>query len=187
MKINENRARARQILISGDWFLPPERIKLRAMLGLDSEIKEQLASTCRLPHQKEIRQGRDIRFRLQLVPLYRYACALCNVKMLLPSGVTLVEAAHIHQFSDSHNDDVANGIALCRNHHWSFDQGLWTMGTDHRVVVATGRFLENSPHQLSLSEHDARRLDFSWLATEHWPSQKNLEWHRKHKFIGTQD
>lgn len=104
------------------------------------------------------------------------------MKVLLPSGVTLVEAAHIHQFAHSRNDDITNGIALCRNHHWAFDQGLWTLGPAFDVIVARGAFLEEAPNQLLLCEHHSRLLDFSGLAMEHRPSQEHIEWHRKHIF-----
>ena len=80
--------------------------------------------------EEDVKQGRDIKFRLQIVPLYHYSCALCRIKILLPSGITLVEAAHIHQFAQSKNDDITNGMALCRNHHWAFDQGLWSINPD---------------------------------------------------------
>ncbi len=183
MQNKDNRDRARCILISGDWFFPPEKIKLKAMLGLEGTSDKKVLTVSEDVEPDESKQGRDIKFRLQLIPLYRYACVLCGMKVLLPSGITLVEAAHIHQFSDSRNDDVTNGLALCRNHHWAFDQGLWTLEADHTVLVATDRFLEDAPNQIAISAHNNRKIDFSWLGSEYWPSQKSLEWHRKNKFI----
>lgn len=178
------RDKARQILISGDWFLPAEKIKLEAMLGLEGTFNDTALTNGESPEPEASKQGRDLKFRLQLIPLYRYACVLCGMKVLLPSGVTIVEAAHIHQFSDSQNDTITNGLVLCRNHHWAFDQGLWTLGTDHTVLVATRGFLEDAPSQVSLAEHNAGHLDFSWLSPAYWPSHKSLVWHRVHKFIG---
>ncbi|MCK9419181.1 MAG: HNH endonuclease [Nitrospirae bacterium] len=184
MQNKASRDIARRILISGDWFFPSEKIKLEAMLGLEQTNNDPAPATGAVPESEESKQGRDIKFRLQLIPLYRYSCVLCGMKVLLPSGVTMVEAAHIHPFSASRNDDISNGMALCRNHHWAFDQGLWTLGVDYKVLVATGRFSENAPKQVSLSEHSDRQIDFSWIDSAHWPSQISLEWHRKNKFIG---
>ena len=184
MKSKENRDIARQVLISGDWFIPVERNMLGYMLGLPNTLIGLEVEANALEESKERNHGRDIKFRLQIVPLYRYTCALCSVKILLPSGITLVEAAHIHQFAHSRNDDVANGMALCRNHHWAFDQGLWTLGKNYEVLVATGRFLEEAPNQFMLNQHHSRRIDFSWLQPAYRPNQKCLGWHRKHKFIG---
>lgn len=176
---------ARKTLIAGDWFFPEEKIKLLAMLGLDSSyFALDGESMPEVPREEDVKQGRDIKFRLQIVPLYHYSCVLCGIKMLLPSGIALVEAAHIHQFAQSKNDDITNGIALCRNHHWAFDQGLWSIGTSFEIVVACGKFAEQAPNQTGLVSYHSKQLDFSWLQPEHRPSQKNLDWHRRHRFIG---
>ena len=185
MQDKENRDRARKILIAGSWFFPEEQIKLLSLLNFDSnDILLNDGSVFIASNASDIKQGRDIKFRFQIVPLYRFSCALCEVKMLLPSGITLVEAAHIHQFAHSKNDEVNNGIALCRNHHWAFDQGLWSINSDFEIVVACGAFIEQAINQASLASYHFKQLDFSWLKSEYRPSQKNLDWHRKHKFIG---
>jgi putative restriction endonuclease len=185
MQNADHRDAARKILIAGSWFFPEERIKLLAMLGLDSKVfdldSEAMPTASR---DEDVKQGRDIRFRLQIIPLYRYSCALCGIHMLLPSGTTLVEAAHIHQFAKSKNDDITNGMALCRNHHWAFDQGLWSIDTKFKIMVACGKFIEQAPNQTGLISYQSMLLDFSWLQSNHRPSQENLDWHRRHKFIG---
>lgn len=184
MSDRQNRDAMRRSLIGGNWFLPHEKAKLNAVLGIENN-PSMLCDEAAAVSSEEVCQGRDIRFRLQIVPMYGYSCLLCGVKMLLPSGVTLVEAAHIHQFSQSRNDDITNGMALCRNHHWAFDQGLWTLGHDFDVIVAHDAFIEEAPNQLSLGAYHSRRVDLSRLAVAHQPSQKHLDWHRKHKFIGS--
>ena len=55
---------------------------------------------------------------------------------------SIVDAAHIHQFADSRNNDPQNGLALGKNAHWLFDQGLWTIADDYTVIVAVGQFVE---------------------------------------------
>jgi putative restriction endonuclease len=95
-----------------------------------------------------------------------------------------VEAAHIHQFAQSRNDDITNGMALCRNHHWAFDQGLWSIDTSFEVVVAHGKFAEQVKNQPELMSYHLKKLDLSWLEPKHRPSQLNLDWHRKNKFMG---
>ncbi len=104
--------------------------------------------------------------------------------MLLPSGVALVEAVHIHQFANSKNDNISNGLALCRNHHWAFDQGLWSIGDNFEILVANNMFSEQSPNQVALTEYHTKQINLSWIKPEYRPNQKHLEWHRKHRFIG---
>jgi putative restriction endonuclease len=178
----ENRFMARKMLISGDWFSSTEKMAISEMLGLPlaTEYDEQ-----DLKEQREIEKsivGRDARFRLQIVPMYRYSCALCGRRVLLPSGMTLVEAAHIHQFAKSQNNDVSNGMALCKNHHWAFDLGLWSIDEKYRTIVALDSFSEFS-NGITLADFHMRPLDFSWLKVELWPGQKNLAWHRENVFL----
>ena len=71
---------------------------------------------------------------------------------------SIVDAAHIHQFADSRNNDPRNGLALCKNAHWLFDNGLWTLSDDYQVVVAIGRFTEHSPDQKALSAYHGCRI-----------------------------
>ena len=187
MQKNEHRDAARKILIAGGWFFLEEKIKLLAMLGMDSSDFALDGEAMPAPSREEdFKQGRDIKFRLQIVPLYHYSCALCRIKMLLPSGITLVEAAHIHQFAHSKNDDISNGMALCRNHHWAFDQGLWSINPDFEIIVSRGKFEEQAASQTGLVSYHLKQCDFAWLQPKCRPSQKNLEWHRKHKFLGVQ-
>lgn len=185
MSDRQSREVMRRALIGGNWFLPGERMKLNTILGIQNHPQRQTDELVAFVAPEEVCQGRDIRFRLQIVPLYGYSCLLCGVKMLLPSGIALVEAAHIHQFSKSRNDDITNGMALCRNHHWAFDQGLWTLGHNFDVIVAHNAFTEEAPNQLSLGAYHSRHVDLSRLEVEHRPSQKHLDWHRRQKFIGS--
>ena len=51
------------------------------------------------------RQGREARFRLNIVAAYNYTCALTCYRLTTIAGGSIVDAAHIHQFSDSRNND----------------------------------------------------------------------------------
>jgi putative restriction endonuclease len=84
------------------------------------------------------RQGREARFRLNIVAAYNYTCALTRYRLTTIAGGSIVDAAHIHQFSDSRNNDPRNGLALCKNAHWLFDNGLWTL-TDHTDRLCFGK------------------------------------------------
>jgi putative restriction endonuclease len=182
LTIPENRGDARRVLINGNWFFPEEKFALAEALGIDFGA---LSKTSDLENKRDSAvTGRDVKFRLQIVPLYGYTCALCKLKVLLPNETTIVEAAHIHAYSRSRNDDVSNGIALCRNHHWAFDQGLWTLSPDYRVIVAVGQFDEMGPEHAGLIHFDGKTIDFSWLQPAFRPSIKVLEWHYHRCFLG---
>ena len=66
---------------------------------------------------------RDAAFGRVVRRAYDYTCAMCGLRFML-DDVILVDAAHLIPFAESHDDTPANGIALCKNHHWLMDRHL---------------------------------------------------------------
>jgi putative restriction endonuclease len=48
-----------------------------------------------------------------------------------------VDAAHIIPWSRSKNDDIRNGIALCKLCHWAFDEGMMGVSVNYEVIVSS--------------------------------------------------
>jgi putative restriction endonuclease len=128
--------------------------------------------------QKE--KARSAGFRKAIVSLYEHRCALCGIRMRTPEGHTVVEAAHIVPWSESHDDMPTNGLCLCRLCHWSFDEGLMSVGRKYEVLVSDRvRIDSNMPgHILTLMD----RPIFKPEAEPFWPGQENLSRHRKSRF-----
>jgi putative restriction endonuclease len=126
------------------------------------------------------RKVRNQGFRKAITQLYDHRCALCGIRMLTPEGHTVVEAAHIKPWSESHDDRPTNGFALCRLCHWSFDEGLMGVGKDYEVLVSKRVRTEQNylGHILTLID----RPIFKPAEKIYWPDKNNLEWHRKKKF-----
>ena len=83
-----------------------------------------------------VERGRDARFRIEVVVVaYKHTCALTGYRMTTLDMESIVDAAHIHEFSDSRNNDPRNGLALSKNAHWQFDRGLWSITDEYRVIV----------------------------------------------------
>lgn len=71
---------------------------------------------------------RDATFGSRVRQEYGDACAVCAVQL------PLIEGAHIIPVGDQlSQDEVWNGIALCRNHHRLFDVRLFHVAPDLRV------------------------------------------------------
>lgn len=119
---------------------------------------------------------RDQGFRKAIVNLYEHRCSLCGIRMLTPEGHTIVDAAHIKPWNESHDDRPINGMALCKLCHWSFDEGMMSVGTKYEVLVSKDvNINQNFPgHILTLSNRSIIKPD----KMEFWPDQDNLEWHR---------
>ncbi len=123
---------------------------------------------------------RDQGFRKAIVVLYDHRCALCGIRILTPEGHTIVEAAHIVPWSESRDDRPTNGLALCRLCHWSFDEGLMSVGASYEVLVSKRvRMDQNMPgHMLT----PAASPIFRPAKEPFWPAQDNLDWHRRNFF-----
>ena len=107
------------------------------------------------------KKGRGARFAVQVVSRYKFTCALTGFCCVTADGGTIVDSAHIEPFAESQNDDIENGLALCKNAHWMFDEGLWSVRGDERVVLAPQRFTENGPEGLRLQPYAGRLLQFA--------------------------
>ncbi|MFC4359752.1 HNH endonuclease [Halobium salinum] len=78
---------------------------------------------------------RDSLFPKRVKRAYDHRCAVCGKKRLTPDGRPEVEAAHIYPKWKNGADDPRNGIALCRLHHWAFDEGWFTLTDDLKVRI----------------------------------------------------
>ena len=174
----EFRVQMRRILIAKYFTDFAERAALFQLVGLpvppDAIVKED----ARL-YEAARERGREARFRLTVVPAYNYTCALTRYRLVTVDSGSIVEAAHIHQFSNSRNNHPRNGMALSKNAHWMFDEGLWSVDDEYRVLIDPKRFDESGANEMLL----ARRANTPILlpANPHfWPDKIHLAWHRKH-------
>lgn len=176
------RLRARLLLVSR-YFEPPERVALLESLGLCADGMEKVEKRMyKLNEQGEEaarRKGRSARFAVQVVSRYKFTCALTGLCCLTKDGAAIVDAAHIESWAASENDDIQNGLALCKNAHWAFDEGLWSVSSDGRVVLAPHRFIENGPEALRLQSHGSRLLQFADGVT----LRPNAEYFTRHRLF----
>jgi hypothetical protein len=82
-------------------------------------------------------------------------------------------------WSESQNDDPGNGLALSKNAHWAFDEGLWSVGADHRIMIVAKRFTEHAPEGLRLGSYANRLLQFAAGVTLR-PHDRYFASHRKY-------
>ncbi|MBI1925912.1 HNH endonuclease [Candidatus Poribacteria bacterium] len=119
-------------------------------------------------------------FRQAIMGLYDYTCAVCRLRIVTMDGESATDAAHIIPFRISHNDDVRNGISLCKLHHWTFDIGLISLSEIYQVVVSP-LLSDRRPTEWMLTELRNKSV----LLPEHeqlHPAQDALAWHRKEIF-----
>jgi putative restriction endonuclease len=117
---------------------------------------------------------RNPAFRRVVTQVYDYRCAATGVRILLPSGEAMVEAAHIHPFGEAGDDDPRNGLALSPDMHWAMDRNLIAPGTDFRWHVS--KLLDpRIPDFRTLCELDGRDLLLPG-EPRMYPKRESLEW-----------
>ena len=181
--IPEYREIIRQTLI-GRYF--PERrqdIEYLTVEGEAQEYSEQLIQDTQGPFSMHrdvasIQVETPVRsagFRKAIMQIYEHTCAVCELNIRAPSGESVTDAAHIIPFSVSYNDDIRNGMSLCKSHHWAFDTGLISVSDVYQVVVSPSI---QGPTAAMLTELRDKEI---WLprAMEHYPDKDALTWHRE--------
>ena len=120
--------------IIGRYFAPQRDRVLAASveeqdIGIyEKAMAERIKGDARpLPQVRE--EIRDTAFGRTVRKAYDYRCAACGIRVVL-DDIFIVDGAHLIPFSESHDDDPRNGIALCKNHHWSMDRFLIAPGAD---------------------------------------------------------
>ncbi len=143
-----------------------------------------LEEKAHLPLVKEIVEAdnyrpmvRDQAFRRVVTMAYDHRCALCGIRIVTPDGHTVVEAAHIVPWSRSQNDDIRNGMALCRLCHWGFDEGM--LGVSDNYTVITSRSIGIDPNFPGLLSMLSDRGIIPPADRDLWPAQEHLATHRR--------
>lgn len=118
-------------------------------------------------------------FKREIPKIYNYTCCISGMRIDATAQVSLIDACHIVPFSESYNDTISNGIALCPNLHRAFDRGLISIDEDYRVNVSD-TFTEGE------SDYTIRKFDQKRISLPKdqgfWPDHENLNWHKSNIF-----
>ncbi|MFH1159615.1 MAG: HNH endonuclease [bacterium] len=129
-------------------------------------------------------------FRQAIVEAYDYRCSVCGMKINSPDSSSWeVEAAHIVPRSSFGKDDIWNGLALCRFHHWAFDVGWFTLFEDYKIQVSSK--IGSVPFDFGgIGNFDIIRAlprDMSSIFLPKWsnifPHKCSIQWHRENVFF----
>jgi len=125
----------------------------------------------------EVRQGQGT-FRVEVTDAYHRQCAVSREHSL-----PVLEAAHIVEWSDTHTNDVTNGILLRADIHKLFDAGYVTIDPDGYRFVVSKRLKEDYDNGREYYQLHGTRI----LLPEDpnaWPSKDALNVHNVTAFDG---
>jgi predicted RNA-binding protein len=130
-----------------------------------------------LPSYDEVaRKVRNHIFRREIRRLYNCSCAVCGKSRFTNSKYPEVESAHIYPKEKNGSDDLRNGIALCRLHHWAFEWGLFSMNDDYSIIVEDRILNEDQYEEISRFENARIKLPNE---RNFWPHAIFLREHRR--------
>jgi putative restriction endonuclease len=145
---------------------------------LHGDIREDLGLD-RLDSRR--RAQRDRQFTIDVLENFRYSCAFCGFHAVLNGQATGIDGAHVHWRAHRGPDDVENGIALCKLHHWAFDKGILGIDAADRICVADA-FVAQEGGGLPLECLANRSLAVQ--PRNKAIGKQFIEWHRSNVFLG---
>lgn len=151
----------------------------------EEELLNVLAGTPFVPFEPALqvravnRVARGKAFSKLVRRAYNQCCAMCGGGLVNSVDVSEVEAAHIITRGALGSDDVRNGIALCRSHHWAFDNGMISVDSDRRIIVKP-ELLQNAANA-PLRNLNGRQLREP-SEVRFAPDLTALAWHREHVY-----
>jgi putative restriction endonuclease len=118
-------------------------------------------------------------FKKEIPKIYNHTCAISGMRIITAADIQMIDTCHIVPFSESHDDTITNGIALCPNLHRAFDRGLISIDTEYRVLVKPFKEQENF---YSIKQFEGKQTLLP-NSKHYFPSQENLAAHRlRHNF-----
>jgi putative restriction endonuclease len=145
---------------------------------LHGDIREDLGLD-RLDSRR--RAQRDQQFTIDVLENFRYSCAFCGFHAVLNRVATGIDAAHVHWRSLHGPDDVENGIALCKLHHWAFDKGILGIDDQEHICIADV-FVAQQDGGLPLESLVNRSLAVQ--PRNKAIARRFLDWHRNNVYLG---
>jgi putative restriction endonuclease len=186
MQSGEGREALREALLQSCFSAEVQALlREQSVINRDAfDYSRILEEKAHLPLVQEIIEAAEYRpaaryqgFRRIVVSSYDHRCALCGIRIVTPDGHTVVEAAHIAPWSKSRNDDIRNGIALCKLCHWGFDEGM--LGVSANYTVITARSIGTDPNFPGLLLTLSGRGIIPPADRDLWPAAEYLTEHRR--------
>ncbi|MBD2099498.1 HNH endonuclease [Leptolyngbya sp. FACHB-261] len=186
--LNDSTSRHRLIrILVVTWF--PDRnqeiaqlLKINSFQDFQDRLREKGGAVYAVEELKDENKTfvRDAAFRKIVLRAYQYQCAFCGLKVDTSLNQNIVDGAHIKPFSEFRDDRINNGLSLCKNHHWAFDRGWFSIEDDYTILVSND-LREESPHAKPMQEFQGERILLP-NQENYFPRSEALRWHRENRF-----
>lgn len=118
-------------------------------------------------------------FKREIPKIYNNTCCISGMRIDATVNISMIDACHIVPFSESFDDTVTNGIALCPNLHRAFDRGLIAVDENYKVVVS--KLFKEDVSNYSIRAFEGKEINLPSMK-DYYPLRENFRWHRKKVF-----
>ncbi|MFQ3636994.1 MAG: HNH endonuclease [Cyanobacteriota bacterium] len=122
---------------------------------------------------------RSATFRKEVLALYDQRCAFCRLRVISQDSENIVDGSHILPFSIFRDDRYDNGLSLCKNHHWAFDHGWFSISDEYTIIIPENRIHEEPPIDTKPMQAFHNEPIFLPNQIEFYPRLEAIQWHRE--------
>lgn len=98
----------------------------------DDEIDDVADATRRTIIRTIVTKYRSAKFREKVLGAYGHKCAFCQIQL------SLLDAAHIIPVASTDStNEVTNGVALCKLHHYAYDSNLVSFNEQYQIELSS--------------------------------------------------
>jgi putative restriction endonuclease len=142
------------------------------------EYREEIKKLMQEQNEEEIFLRGSL-FKREIPKIYNNTCCVSGMRIDATISISMIDACHIIPFSESYDDTITNGIALCPNLHRAFDRGLIAIDENYKVLISNTFREEGSNYGIRVFEGNEIKLP---QMKSYYPLSENFEWHRKNIF-----
>lgn len=155
-----------------------DEIENKILKEPSEEYRQEIRKLLEQKNEEEIFLRGSL-FKREIPKIYNNTCCISGMRIDAIANVSMIDACHIVPFSESYDDTVTNGIALCPNLHRAFDRGLIGIDENYRVLVSKSFKEETTCYSIRVFE--GKEIQLPKLKT-YYPLKKNLGWHKNNIF-----
>jgi putative restriction endonuclease len=129
---------------------------------------------------KKQKKERGRKFIENVLDAYERKCAICHQSIRLGDALIGIDACHVKPIQHFGDDNINNGIALCKIHHWALDRGAISISQEMSLLISK-KLNGNKLHEYFTSFENVDLFVPRDATLE--LSKSNLEYHTKYIFV----
>jgi putative restriction endonuclease len=127
-----------------------------------------------------VKSERSKKFVEEVLDAYERKCAICQQSIRLADTLIGIDACHVKPIQHFGDDNISNGIALCKVHHWALDRGAISISKEMNLLVSK-KLNGNGLFDYFTSFEDIPI--FIPRKKEYALSTKNIDYHANYIFV----